>query len=97
MPVWPARLAGWMKGGSSRRQTLHSEWLVFSLGLAAPAALPEDAGPPKKPSGEDTVLLIVFFWGRGGGQLGAEEGPSSLEVGRKGTGGNTWLSAGGGE
>lgn len=74
-----------------------SEWLTFSLGLAAPAALPEDACPPKKPSGEDTVLITVFFCGRGGGQLGAEEGPSSVETGRKGTGGNTWLSAGGGE
>lgn len=74
-----------------------SEWLTFNLGLAVLAALPEDACPPKKPSGEDTVLLTVFFWGRGGGQLGPAEGASSLEVGRKEPGGNTWLSAGGGE
>lgn len=93
----PPRPAGWMKEGSSRRQKLLSEWLTFNLGLAVPAALPEDVWLPKKPSGEDTVLLIVFFWGRGGGQLGPAEGAFSLEVGRKEPGGNTWLSAGGGE
>jgi hypothetical protein len=79
-----------LKGGSSWAQTLVSEWLRFSLGLAV-----RGLGEPwvqKKPSGEEAARLTIFFWGRGGGCAGPPPGDtSSVEPDGKGTGAKSFF------
>lgn len=78
-----------LKGGSSWAQTLLSEWLRFSLGLAV-----RGLGEPwvqKKPSGEEAARLTIFFWGRGGGCAGPLGDTSSVEPDGKGTGAKSFF------
>lgn len=81
LPTWDEQL----NGDSFRTQTLLSEWLMFSRGFMGFAFLPGEAGPQKKPSGDEIVLLTVFFCGRGGGCEGGHWDLSWMEPAGKGT------------
>lgn len=77
------------KWDSSWTQTLVSEWLRFSLGLAVLGL-----GEPwvqKKPSGEEAARLTNFFWGRGGGCRGPLGATSSAEPEGNGTGAKSFF------